>query len=100
MKRRIPRLATTVLVSGGLGLAALGLGAGIANAGGPYQWCPGQGMPNDDPVVWDMSVCHTWYAVHYGQGNVPYADGRPSYIWDGDNPPGPPPQPWTPLPGL
>jgi len=24
-----------------LGLAGLGLGAGIAHAGGPYSWCPG-----------------------------------------------------------
>jgi hypothetical protein len=38
---RISRLATTVVLSGGLGLAGLGLGAGIANAGGAYQWCPG-----------------------------------------------------------
>jgi hypothetical protein len=41
---RISRFATTVLVSGGLGLAGLGLGAGIANAGGAYQWCPGDDM--------------------------------------------------------
>ena len=44
MKRLIVGLATTVLVSGGLGLAALGLGAGTAQAlpDGPYTWCPGQ----------------------------------------------------------
>ena len=41
---RVSRLATTVLLSGGLCLAGLGLGAGIAHAEGPYQWCPG-----DDP---------------------------------------------------
>jgi hypothetical protein len=30
-----------VLVSAGLGLTGLGLGAGIAHADGPYQWFPG-----------------------------------------------------------
>src|ERR1700756_1740697 len=68
MKRLIAGVATTVLVSGGLGLAGLGLGAGTAKAYtyGPFQWCPGQDMPNDPPrsdadLVWDMSVCHTYY---------------------------------------
>jgi hypothetical protein len=60
---RISRVAVTALVSGGLGLAALGVGAGTANAYtyGPFQWCPGQALPNDPPrpegsLVWDMSV--------------------------------------------
>jgi hypothetical protein len=40
MKRLIVGLATSVLVSGGLGLA--GLGAGTAQAyTGPFRWCPG-----------------------------------------------------------
>jgi hypothetical protein len=96
MKRGIAGLATTLLVSGGLGLAGLGLAAGVAQADlrGPYQWCPGQSMqwptgPWGLPVVWDMNVCHTWWVVVYGQGNVPMADGRPSVIWEGDNPPPP-----------
>jgi hypothetical protein len=114
MKRVIVGLATTVLVSGGLGLAGLGLGAGTAQAVcspgaavvngmcyGPNHWCPGQslyvsqGGPNRD-VNWDMSVCHTWYWVADGDGNVS------PQVWDGDNPPPPaappPPAPPAPLP--
>jgi hypothetical protein len=109
MKRLFIGLATTVLVSGGLSLAALGLGAGTAQAVcspgaavvngmcyGPNHWCPGQslyvsqGGPNRD-VNWDMSVCHTWYWVADGEGNVS------PQVWDGDNPP-PPPAPPPPAP--
>ena len=78
------------LLSGGLGLAALGLGAGTAHADGPHHWCPGD--PKNMPYVvngdldWDWNVCHTWYATNYGQGNISIA-GRPTAIWDGDNPP-------------
>jgi hypothetical protein len=91
MKVGIAGLATTLLVSGSLGLAGLGLGVGTAQADdnyGPHQWCPGQSM--DWPtgpwnrVDWDMNVCHTWYVVGLGQGNVPERSGGPSNIWDGD----------------
>ena len=41
---RIWRCAMTVLVSGGLGLAGLGLGAGIGHADGARQWCPGDDL--------------------------------------------------------
>jgi hypothetical protein len=60
---RLSRFATTVLVSGGLSLAGLGLGAGTANAGGPYQWRPG-----DEPGG-------------YGGGFNTPADGRPNWNW-------------------
>jgi hypothetical protein len=95
MKLGIAGLATTLLVSGGLGLAGLGLAAGVAQAEpglapqfhgfpaarGPYQWCPGDNLPASD-VNWDMSVCHTWYWVNYGfQANV----GQ--FVYEGDNPP-------------
>jgi hypothetical protein len=89
MRRGIARLATTVLVSGGLGLAGLSLGAGTAQADGPFQWCPGQWVPDD--AAWDMGVCHTWFWVDSGQGNVAPA------VWDGDNPPLPPPPPDCPI---
>ncbi len=98
MKRVIVGLATTASVSGGLGLAGLGLAAGTAQAySGPHQWCPGQSMnwPTGpwNQVDWDMNVCHTWWVVGFEQGNVPknYGDHGPSNIWDGDNPPAPPP---------
>jgi hypothetical protein len=78
------------LLCGGLGIAGLGTGAGIAQAnGGPYTWCPGQSM--DDPsgpnrfgnqYDWDMSVCHTWYRLDSGfQANVG------SFVYEGDRPP-------------
>ena len=98
MKRTVIRgLATTLLLSGGLGLAGLGL-AGTAQADyGPHQWCPGQSMapgqggPGNE-ILWDMNVCHTWYQVGYAQGNVANRySSNPTSIWDGDNPPVPPP---------
>jgi hypothetical protein len=98
MKPAIVRLATTLLVSGGLGLAGLGLGAGTAQAYnyGPFQWCPGQAMPNDPPrsdadLVWDMSVCHTYYFAYDVRTKAP------AHYWEGPNlfptpiPPPPPP---------
>jgi hypothetical protein len=95
-KWAIAGLAATLLVSGGLGLAGLGLAAGTAQAEpgfaqshgpvpdkarGPYQWCPGQRLPADD-VVWDMSVCHTWYWVDYG-----FQANRGQFVYEGDTPP-------------
>ena len=91
---RISRFATTVLVSGGLGLAGLGLGAGVAHATGPYQWCPGDdkggygggfNTPGDATPIWDWNVCHTYHYVDYGKGNA-----SPT-VWYGDNPPLSPP---------
>ena len=61
---RISRLTTTLLMSGGLGLAGLGLAAGTAQADawGNHQWCSGQALPQADaPIAWDMGVCHDWY---------------------------------------
>ena len=92
MKQGIAGLATTLLLFGGLGLAVLGLGAGTAQAAppsGPYTWCPGDdpgggpGGPfnSPGPPNWDWNVCHTFYTVNWGQGNVSLT------IWDGENPP-------------
>jgi hypothetical protein len=81
----ISRLATTVAVAGGLGLACLGLGAGVANAGGRYQWCPGDEMggygggfntPADGRPNWDWGACHSYHYVNYGQGHVSPPSGR------------------------
>ena len=68
----------------GCSVVAAGIGAGPAHAYtyGPFQWCPGDAMPNDPPrpdgqLNWDMSVCHTYYydwdvfthsAVNYWEG--------------------------------
>ncbi|MFD3041520.1 hypothetical protein, partial [Mycolicibacterium senegalense] len=71
----IARLAA-VAVSGGLGLAGLGLGvAGADPAFGPsYQggncpdgltcthWCPGDPpIPGSQVITWDAAICHDWY---------------------------------------
>jgi hypothetical protein len=54
--------------------------------GGPYQ-C----------VVWDMSVCHTWYNVAADDGNVFEGPNNQSSIWAGDDPP---PHAAPPPPGM
>ena len=108
---RISRFATTVAISGGLALAGLGLVAGTAQAdpfaAQPHSWCPGQALPFNN-IQWDMGVCHTWYTVPFGQGNVRMVDlhGNPldSFI-SADlpapiltpPPPPPPPPPGTPF---
>jgi hypothetical protein len=97
MKIRNARLATTVLVAGGLGLAGLGLADGSAQATtdtgpGPavyctfdgecsFSWCPGERLPQPD-VKWDMSVCHEWFTASgdtYGGIKVGFftREGRP-----------------------
>jgi hypothetical protein len=43
------------------------------------------------PINWDMGVCHTYFYVPWGQGNVG------ANIWEGANPP-PPDQLPAPLP--
>jgi hypothetical protein len=113
MKRVLVGLATTVLVSGGFGMAGLGL-AGTAQACngawgvcgyGPNRWCPGDSLYNDQGgpyqgVQWDMNVCHTWYRVAAGAGNVPEGPNNASDVWEGDNPPPPAAPPPPAPPGL
>lgn len=62
------------------------------NPSGPCRWCPGDppvqtGNLRVNPVVWDETVCHTYWYVYFGQGNV--ADN----IFEGEVPPAPPPAP-------
>jgi hypothetical protein len=57
---------------------------------GPCHWCPGNppvqtGNHVTNPVRWDESVCHTYWYVYFGQGNVA------QNIFEGDAPPPPPP---------
>jgi hypothetical protein len=103
-KRVIVGLATTVLVSGGLGLAGLGAGTAYAEPGfidpvGPYHWCPG-GKPLD--VNWDQSICHTYWHVATGAGNVGGPGDSHNNLWEGPNPPRVPEGPcfsmWIPSP--
>jgi hypothetical protein len=104
-------LTARALVSGAIAVAGLGLAAGAAQADpqspGPFQWCPGQPLPGEhfpgfhDPtrnitlppkditVVWNNSVCHTYWTTPAGHGNVPMSDGGSvdKTIWDGPDPP-------------
>jgi hypothetical protein len=78
------RCAAAAILSGSVMLTSIAF-ATVADASpgaiGPSQWCPGQRLPQPD-IVWDMSVCHTFYTVFGGaKGNV----GQ--YTWEGDNPP-------------
>lgn len=86
----IAALATAALVSSAIGPSAQ---SARADNQGPYHWCPGESMsfppgPGRD-MVWDMSICHTFYFVDYGKGNVPSSiPGPPGpWVWDGENPP-------------
>ncbi|ORW31672.1 hypothetical protein AWB91_15475 [Mycobacterium paraense] len=81
--RYAQRLLAGGLVSVTFAVAGLGLSAGTAQAKprGPYQWCPGQQLPETD-VVWDMNVCHTWYRVDYG-----FQANRGHFVYEGDTPP-------------
>jgi hypothetical protein len=98
--RTLTRIIAGALLSGGVAVAGLGLTAGTAQANtGPHRWCPGQSKnaptgPGAD-LLWDWSVCHTYYFVDYGKGNVRhgYAPDEETSIWDGDNPPAPNPPP-------
>jgi hypothetical protein len=95
VRRLIVGLAATALASSGLGLA---VGEGLAEAddggwGPSHHWCPGEqpvpvtGNHITDPLNWDWNVCHTYYFLWPGMGNVS------NMIWDGDNPPPKPPPP-------
>ena len=62
------------------------------NPSGPCRWCPGDppvqtGNHVTNPVVWDDTVCHTYWYVYFGQGNVA------QNIFEGETPPPPPPPP-------
>ena len=50
-----------------------------------FIWVMATGNIRVNPVIWDNNVCHEYWYVYHGQGNVA------QNIWDGPNPPGPPP---------
>jgi hypothetical protein len=102
-------VAAAVVAAGAIAGAGLTLDTPTAVAdpfpAQPHSWCPGQALPFQN-LQWDMSVCHTWYIVPFGQGNVRMVDlkGNPldSFISaDGPAPiltPPPPPPPAPPHP--
>jgi hypothetical protein len=115
-RHKLKKIAAATLLPGGVAIAGLGLAPGTAHAEnwcspaamvnkvcyGPNQWCPGDSLFHltenhvANPIKWDMNVCHTYYYVPWGQGNVG------GDIWEGTNPPGPqtlPPRaPYVPPP--
>ena len=107
--RILKKTIVAALLSGGVAVTGVGLTIGIAQAdpfaAQPHSWCPGQGLPFRN-IRWDMGVCHTWYEVPIGQGNVRMNDvqGNPlaSFV-SADIPapiftPPPPPPPPPPHP--
>lgn len=92
-------------IAGGLLSAAIAAGliatSGTASAdawpgcpndhpAGPCRWCPGDppvqtGNLRVNPVRWDANVCHTYWYVDHGQGNVA------QNIFEGATPPAPVP---------
>lgn len=112
----LSRIATTVVVSGGIGLIGIGLAAvGTAQTGPSYQggncpggltcttWCPGDPLiPGSQVITWDWNVCHDWY---WNSDGVVDVATNVIYPWHGvphqaaPVPPlGPPPPPAPPQP--
>ncbi len=117
---RIAHLATTLVVSGGVGLAGLTLASGTAQADNPFwgpsysgencppgvgsctHWCPGDPpIPGSEfgAISWDWNICHDWY--WNSEGTVDIATNT-VYPWHGapheaaprpPAPSGPPPAP-------
>ncbi|MGX9788082.1 hypothetical protein [Mycobacterium sp. MMS18-G62] len=105
------RMVASALMSISVAVAGVGMTVGIAQASprspvplnawpgcpddhpeGPCRWCPGDppvqtGNLRTNPVVWDNNVCHTYWYVYHGQGNVA------QNIFEGEAPPPPPPPP-------
>ena len=107
----LKRVAAAARLSVGVAAAGVGLAASPAqalpggpvplgscpgcppdNPSGPCRWSPGDppvqtGNLRVNPVVWDNNVCHTYWYVYHGQGNVA------QNIFEGEAPPAPPPPP-------
>jgi hypothetical protein len=102
-KHVIVGLTTTLLMSGGLGLAGMGLGSGAAQAipiGGD-QWCPGQPplrpelMQQLAQLPGGLTVCQDWYFGPDGNGvGGDPGPGKPPNMFPLQQTT--PPAPWTP----
>lgn len=105
-------LIVGAVLAGGV-TAAVFSGQAQAGPGDPFTpqpntWCPGQmGPMGFTNLQWDNSVCHTWYTVPFGMGNVPIldlkgqamaspilADVPPPTLTPAAPPPPPPPHPF------
>jgi hypothetical protein len=94
------RIATTVVLSGGLGLAGWGLGGGIAQAQPlapfpTYHWCPGDYWDPGWGNNWEGGSCHD---DHHRDVDF---DNHDRDYWGDDGPgrwgpPPPPPPYWGP----
>jgi hypothetical protein len=107
MKRRIVGFATTMVVSGGLGLAGMGLASGTAQAepgfAPLYHWCPGDDWHPEWGFNFDWGTCHD---DHHRDGDGGdhsrdwgYNQGGDGGWQQGGDQGGPPPwqpQPWQP----
>jgi len=102
--------ATAAVVSGAVAVAGFALSPGTSQADSNqavgYSWCPNQKVPPFPQIRWDMTVCHTYYVVPAGTGNVKMVDLRGNSIdsfVSADIPapvfaPPSPPQPQSPHP--
>jgi hypothetical protein len=102
VRRKFERIVAGTVLAGGVAMAGSSVVAVTAHAqhGPPPlnhwpscteehpqgNWCPGQPLPPTgnhitNQLRWDNNVCHTYYYVNFGTGNVA------SNIWDGPNPP-------------
>src|ERR1700731_836536 len=99
MSKRFVGLATTALVTGGLGLAGLGLASGTAQADiGPvplYHWCPGDFWDPGWGDNWDGGNCHDDFHRDI-DGDWHDRDWHPDWGHDRDTDRGGPWQPWQP----
>jgi hypothetical protein len=90
ISRTFKRVIAGVLLTGGIAVGGVPH-AGIAQAHKPHNWCPGDPMTypvGPGPAYsWDMNICHTWFWVRNGKGNVPFKGQLPSSLWDGEVPP-------------
>src|SRR3954449_11936862 len=98
-KSTIKVLAAAVLMSGGLGLAGVGMAPGPAQAdpnwGPSYEggncpggvtcthWCPGDPpIPGSEfgVISWDWNICHDWY---WNSNGVVDVETNVIYPWHG-----------------
>lgn len=85
------RIFAGALLSGGVVVAGLGLGAGAAQADDciPARggcWCPGMQLPlNSTQITWDMGVCHKFHEVRGPNGQWEVLEGwgppSPGFPW-------------------